>query len=82
MYVFCSDVGEGRERFRELSGFEPLIKIKDAVIIDASQDDEDKKKEKDMRIQFEAARALAMLTQERKLFSFLTFSMIAALSNL
>jgi len=57
---------ENRKTFVDLGGLESLIKIKDAIIIDASQNDEQEgpKKPKDMRVQYEAARTLAVLTEE------------------
>jgi len=57
---------ENRKTFVDLGGLESLIKIKDAIIIDASQNDEQEgpKKPKDLRVQYEAARTLAILTEE------------------
>lgn len=52
-----------RKKFLELNGLEAVIRIKDAIIIDASQQ-EDPSKPKDLRIQYEAARTLAILAGE------------------
>jgi len=53
-------IDETREVFISEGGLEPLVKIKDAIIINPN---EDKDKPKDRRIQLEAARLLTLLTQ-------------------
>lgn len=58
---------ENRQKFIEHEGLKALIRIKDAIIIDASQPTEENdpaKKPKDLRIQYEAARTLALLAEE------------------
>jgi hypothetical protein len=57
---------ENRQKFVALEGLEGIIRIKDAIIIDATQQDDPEaaKKPKDQRIQYEAARTLALLTEE------------------
>jgi len=59
---------EGRREFMRAGGVGPLCKIKDAIIIDASQADhpDGEKKPKDLRIQCEAARTLALLLEDRE----------------
>jgi hypothetical protein len=57
---------ENRRKFIALEGLEAIIRIKDAIIIDATQQDDPDaaRKPKDQRIQYEAARTLAVLTEE------------------
>ncbi|KAL6080452.1 Vacuolar protein 8 [Balamuthia mandrillaris] len=55
---------ENRIKFVEAGGLAPLIEIKDAIIIDARDKQENSAEEKDLRIQLEAGRLLAILTAE------------------
>jgi len=58
---------DNRPLFVGEEGIPALVRIKDAIIIDATQpaeENEAAKKPKDLRIQYEAARTLALLTDE------------------
>lgn len=69
---FPSVPAENRARFVSEGGLEPLIAIKDAVVLDLSAADEDGEKEskpKDRRVQLEAGRVLVLLSEEGTVFS-------------
>jgi len=61
---------ENRTKLEAEGGLEPLIALKDAIILDLSSADEDqpdKDKPKDRRVQLEAARVLILLSEEEGL---------------
>jgi len=63
---FLSKSAENRAKLAAEGGMEPLIAIKDAIVLDLSSADEepDKDKPKDRRVQLEAARVLVLLSEE------------------
>ena len=63
---FLSKSAENRAKLAAEGGMEPLIAIKDAIVLDLSSADEepDKDKPKDRRVQLEAGRVLVLLSEE------------------